>query len=437
MSASSFRSHSLDTPRVVTRLVRAGGASLGTLVLAAMRILGSLAITKGTALVGGPAGVALLGAFQNFTAVALGLCSGGLNTGIVKTVAETSDREMRHHLIGQILVLTATCTVTVVASVLVFAWVVAKNILADETYWWVIAAFAVLAPGMAFNTAILHVLVGLDRQKQFLKLNIIAAGATIVLALPLAYTLGVPGALLVASIANALVIAVSYPMLRSAGYNPWPFRITFDPTVLRRLAPFPIMALTTAILIPGGTIAVRNLIVNHAGVAAAGHWQGVVKVSEAYMLVVAYSILMYLLPKLVARSGGKSGRTVFIGASAAMVLTLALAVPVYAGREIVVTLLFTPEFRPMVDLFGYQMLGDVFRSAFLAFQAALAARSALAVYVGVEFLFVATYVISAMWLVPGYGPSGATIAWLIAAIAALSLTWPLVLHTIRRHQEKQ
>lgn len=417
--------------RLASRAVRASSASLGTLLLAAMRIGGSLAITKGTAIVGGPAGVALLGAFQNFTAVALGLCSGGLNTGIVKTVAETTDGEGRTHLVRQVLALTAICTACIVVSVLAFAGVVADRILSDAGYWWIVALFALLAPGMAFNTAILHILVGLGRQKQFLHLNLLAAGATVVLALPLAYALGVPGALLVASIANALVLAVSYPMLRAAGCDIRPFSLALDREVLRRLAPFPLMALASAVLVPAGLIAVRNLIVENSGVDAAGHWQGVVKVSEAYMLVVAYSILMFLLPRLATRTGADAKRTVLLGTAGSMALALVLSAPIYLGRELVVKLLFTQEFRPMIALFGLQILGDFLRSAVLALQSVLAARAALLTYLGVEIVFVSTYVLAANWLVPESGPRGAMLAWLIASATAAVLAITLVMARLR------
>ena len=72
----------------------------------ALRILLALVLNKVYAVYVGPAGLAVLGQFQNLIGIASGMCAGGITSGVVKYTAEfRNDPEQRSRLFSTALVL--------------------------------------------------------------------------------------------------------------------------------------------------------------------------------------------------------------------------------------------------------------------------------------------------------------------------------------------
>ena len=401
--------------------------SAGTAFLALARIAGSLAVTKGTAMIAGPAGVALLGAFQNFTGVVLALCSGGISSGIVQRTASTIDPAERAAVVTRLIRLTLWSTaLTILATLLLSVWL-AIEVLGDGTYLLVILVFCALAVGLSLNTALMHVLVGYGQKRQFLWANVLAAVLTVLVAFPMIRFLGMPGALLVAPLANGAVVVFSIRAVRRLGIPLWGSGSKLDLPFIRSLAGFPLMGLSSAALLPLAQLFVRERLGEASGIDAAGTWQAVVKVSDAYMMIVIYLVLMIALPRFSAAiAESRLLRKIATVAVSIAVATVCLAVPLYLLRDRVIVTLFSSEFMPMRELFAPQIIGDTLRSMVLVVQAAYASRVVTGAYVSVDVTLAGTFVaLSAFWI-PLHGALGVVFAWIAACALALLVSLALM-----------
>ena len=418
----------------LARIRQAGMVSIGTALLAIARVAGSLAVTKSTAILVGPAGLALLGAFQNFTAIALALCSGGLNGGIVRTVAAADDEQSRRADIAALMKVTMITTATTIVAVLMSLPWLTPAVLGSFDHAWVMLVFCALAFGLALNTALLHVLVGCGRRADFLLVNLIASLLTAAVAFPMVRVLGVAGALLVAPLANSAVVVATIGFVRRQRLWVPMAQGRLDRSFLRKLAGFPLMGLASASFLPLAQLAVRDRLVESSTIEIAGIWQGVVKISDAYMMIVTYVVLLLVLPRFSNGNGATDRfRRVASAAMAVAVFAGALAAPAYLFRDLLIRLLFSDEFVSMRELLGPQVLGDVLRSAVLVAQAAFTALVATAAYIAIEATLAFSFVAFSYLLIPQYGAHGVVLAWfLAAALAAVASTFLLLRSRVPR-----
>jgi O-antigen/teichoic acid export membrane protein len=77
-------------------------------------------------------------------------------------------------------------------------------------------------------------------------------------------------------------------------------------------------------------------------------------------------------------------------------------------------LLFSPEFRPATEFFGYQALGDIARVATLVTSTALIALSRPGQYIGLEIIRFMIFIAASYMLLPAMGPSGAAAAYMVS-----------------------
>lgn len=119
------------------------------------------------------------------------------------------------------------------------------------------------------------------------------------------------------------------------------------------------MALTTALCIPLAQIIIRSHISNEFGVQYAGYWEAMIRLSGAYLMLVTTTLSVYYLPRLSELKDLKSiKKEVYTGYKIIFPVALAGALAVYVLKDWIISLLFTPSFLPMRDLFLWQMIGD-------------------------------------------------------------------------------
>ncbi|MCE4580651.1 O114 family O-antigen flippase, partial [Escherichia coli] len=107
------------------------------------------------------------------------------------------------------------------------------------------------------------------------------------------------GALLAISVQNALIGGV---MIIYASSQPW-FNLRWlygrvHKTYYKDIQRYIVMAITSAIVVPGSLIIVRNIIIHYVGWTEAGYWQAVWKISETYLAIITIALSTYYLPRL-------------------------------------------------------------------------------------------------------------------------------------------
>lgn len=85
-------------------------------------------INKIIAVYTGPSGLAILGQFQNFSAIVTGLANGSIQTGLVKKTAENESIEYREKIWNNALFLSLSLSILLSVIVWLLSETIAENI---------------------------------------------------------------------------------------------------------------------------------------------------------------------------------------------------------------------------------------------------------------------------------------------------------------------
>lgn len=399
-------------------------ASVWTAASTLVKIGIGLLVVKLLAVSFGPQGVGQAGNFMTMVTV-LGVLSGaGIFNGVTKFVAEFHQEPARlRSLLG-----TASAITLLSSSLLALVFVLGagpiSRALFDHTdFVPVIRAVGLIQMGIAYANLLLAILKG-QRDAMGNALALIAGSVIGVVAYCLCFWLGgyagaLAGMALVPAITvlPAAVVIKKRNSIRFADLRP-----QWDKPLARQLLKFTLMVVITSVTLPAAYVMLRNSLAADYGWDAVGMWQGVSKISDAYLQFITASFSVYLLPTLsrlqqrdeIVREIGRTLRFVLPA-----VATVSFAV--YLLRDVAIWLLFSPEFRPMRDLFAWQLTGDVFKVGAYVFGYLVVAKAALRYYLLAEVSQFALLTGLAHWLIPREGALGAAQAYMLTYIVYFCL----------------
>lgn len=329
-----------------------------------IRVLSSVALNKIIAIFVGPSGYAVIGQFQNLVTMLVTLANGGMNNGITKGTAEHFDDIGRQHRIWQ-----TAGTITIVGAsiaglgIVLFREPIARYVLNDARYANVFIWLGLGLVLIAVNGLLLAILNGKKQIKLFVVINIIGSLLGLAITGILTILLKLEGALIALSINQALVLVVSAILCHR---QPW-FRLSMllgsiDPTVVRELLKFAAMALASATVTPLTQIAIRNDLIAQFGMNSAGYWEALTRISALYLTIITVPLSIYYLPRFAEiRRHEDLVEEIVKGLRIIAPATIVIALLLYMLRDVAIYLLFTKEFIPMRNLFGWQAVGDVFK----------------------------------------------------------------------------
>ncbi len=385
-------------------------------IAVAVRMACALAVNKILAVLVGPSGFGLIGQFQNLAGIAGSLAGGVLATGVTKTTAEHFDCSERQHAIWQTAIrLTLMAAVIVGLALGVFREPLAAWLLRDATLGGVVLALAAVLPALTVNAILLAILNGKKEVEPFVAASIAGSLISLAVMAALAANFGLVGALVAVAINPALALFASALLVRG---RPW-FRLAtlwgpLTPAVAKELSGFGLMAVTAALAAPLTQIAVRDLLVAQLGLPAAGYWQAGWKISETYLLLVTSTLSVYYLPRLAEiRNAAEMRREVLRVYRLVLPVTALGAALIYLARDPIIGFLFSSEFAPMRELFGWQLAGDVIKIGSWILGYVMVGRALVKPFVITEVGFSLSFVMLVWLLVPPFGLVGAAIAYAI------------------------
>lgn len=409
---------------VPTTSLRQIFASLASVAaLTGSRILTALVVNKVVAVQSGPVGVALLGSFQNLTAIALAFGGACISQGLVVTMARANTPGQRRELLASAFSITVAGSACVALVLLAVAQPLAGMLFGDTGQVLPIYMLGLLLIPNILNVNLWNALSGLGDRQSFLVVGVGISALTVGLIYPMTTFLGLAGVLSHALVANALALGLSLPLVRrrmgipalNAGFS------TKDMGKLLRFAP---MAIATIVFVPGSQIIVRDMLIGQLGSDQAGYWQGLLRMSDAYLLALTYLVVLVMAPRmaLVPRPELWRGALRMAGLVAAGVALLAAMIML--GRSWLVPLLFSNDFTPMQALFPYHLAGDVVRSVMVVMGAALTAATKPRGFVLMEAVNAALFVGFTALSLPAGGVLAVTQAYLAAGtLTALLGAW--------------
>lgn len=381
-----------------------------------VRIATGLILNKILAVFIGPSGYAVIGQFQSFVTMVTGFASGGINNGVTKYTAEYYDNEPLKKTIWRTAAVLSTICVLLAAVVVILSRdFLARYVLKDIQHSSVFIYLGVSLVLVVWNGLILAILNGLKQLRQFVIINI--AGSLIGLAVTslLLTMLGIKGALIAIAINQAIIFfAAVFVCRKSVWFTVENLVGKIDRAAAKKLSGFALMALVSAVCIPGSQIFVREYLGVNYGWDAAGYWQAVTRISDIYLMLITTILSFYYMPRLSEIKKPQELKDEVLKAySYLLPFACLLAAGIYFTRGFITKLLFSESFLPMQSLFFWQLAGDLMKigSWLLAFL--MLARAMTKRYIFTEVVFSISYVGLVVIFTKKMGLEGAVFAFFV------------------------
>src|SRR5262249_30504733 len=135
------------------------------------------------------------------------------------------------------------------------------------------------------------------------------------------------------------------------------------------------------------------------------------------LMVITTSLSVYYLPRLAEiRSKLELRKEISDVYRLVIPLLIAATIVIYLMRHFIIQLLFTAEFAGMQDLFGFQLIGDIFKMAGWILGYLMIAKAMTKTYITMEFVSYTGQVVFSCGFVALYGTVGATIGYAVGNI---------------------
>lgn len=361
-------------------------------------------------------GVEGLGEAANFMTFItfLGVFAGaGIFNGVTKYTAEYADNPSQTSILfstsTQIILIFSTCLAIVF---ILFSAPLSEILFFNRERQGIVIAAAVAQFGIAWSNYFLAILKGQRNAKGY-ALSLIFGTLLGLLAFVIGlYGGGYQGALVGFVLMPAWVFIPAYLFLRTQAVGVRSIFAKFDRVQALQLSQFSAMVCITALTLPLGYILLRDLLMQHRDLSAVGLWQGVSKISDAYLQFMTAIFSVYLLPTLAKLHHKQDIQRevwrVFRFVAIAVVVTSGI---IYCLRDWIILILYSSEFLPMTSLFQWQLLGDICKVLAYIFGYLIVAKGALKFYFAAEIFQFSILLLLGTILIPRLGEQGATLAY--------------------------
>jgi len=386
-------------------------------ITAFIKISAGFVVTKVISSFAGPAGVALVGSLTNFMAVVLSLANGSVTSGIVKYTAEfKNDRRKSKILYDTSVFVSLVCSLLVFLGLVIFAEHWSRSIFHSTEY---VSVIYLLGGGIVFyslNTILLAFLNGLGYIKKYTVINGISSVITLLLTVLLIYYYNISGALYALVITQFAVFFVAVLLVWKRIFkNISPSIFKPDFKTIKNLSHFTVMAVVSSSAMPLAQIIIRNFITKEIDLNSAGIWQGLIRISDGYLLMINITLGTYFLPKLSSLNAKKEVRKEILeGLKFLAPLFLVMCAAIYFARFYIIDILYTKEFSAMESLFLWQLAGDFFKVLSLVFSYLMISKVITKGFIFTEVMSAVGYVILSMFLIKLRGLEGVSIAFFVS-----------------------
>jgi len=379
------------------------------------RMVSGFIINKVIAVYVGPSGLAIVGQLQNFNSLIMTFAKGGISQGLVKYTAEFDSIEEKKKLFSTSLVICIMASVLVSIVLLLFSESFSTLILKDIAYQNIFIVFGFTVILFALNSIILSILNGQKEIKKFISINIISSIFSLFFTSFLIIKYGLMGALYALVLNQSVVFFITLLFLTKTSW----FKVKYfiqgvDKELLSKLSKFSLMAIVTAIVVPTSHLVIRNYIGESLSWDDAGYWQGMWYISTMYLLFITTALSVYYTPKLSElKNNNELKKEIKNGYIKIIPFTVLFSVAIYILREDVIRIAFSESFLPMLELFKWQLAGDVMKISSYLLSTMMIAKAMTKKYIYSELFFSGSFVLLAIFFIQQYGLVGITYAYFI------------------------
>ena len=401
-----------------------------------IKMLTLLGINKVLALYVGPSGYAALGQFQNAVQMITTFSSGAINTGVTKYTAQYHADEEKQRRVWQ-----ASGTIALVGSVLTalvivyFSHELAAFFLKDGALNGVFIWFAATLAFFTLNTLLLAILNGKKEIVLYVTANIAGSIFALLVTGGLTIYFGLYGALVALAVYQSLSFFITLYLCTT---RPW-FKVRYlfgrvDKETALNLSKFTAMALTSAACMPVCQILIRDYLGESISWEAAGYWEAMWRLSAAYLMLMTTTLSVYYLPRLSELVGlSVIKKEILNGYKIIVPFTVVAALIIYLLKDFIIQVLFSSEFAPMRELFGWQVVGDIMKICSWLFAYVMLGKAMFKLFMVTEIVFSLLLYVLTIVLCNKFGLEGTAMAYALN----YALYWITVAVFVSRTLKKQ
>jgi len=381
-----------------------------------IKVISGLIISKFTAVFLGPEGIALLGNLKSFFNSVQSFTSLGVRKGVVKYSAKyQNDDESFSKLFSTYLISLLIISLLVSLVISIFSKSISFYLFQDDQYYKILCCFSFGLFFQIINIFLLGILNGFSHFKIFNYIQIVSSLFTLIITVFFVWKYQINGVMYVLAILPSLFFIITLIMapnlfsyLKVVKFSNYNFKL------LKPLFEYALMTLVSALIIPPTLIAIRNYIVDVDSLPNMGLWEAMNRISNYIYMFASSFIGLYLFPKLSKSENVIQSRNhIYTFYKFFLPIVLIGLVVLYVFKSFVVQLILSPEFKGMLKLFRWQLIGDFFRitSSIIAFQ--FFAKKMTLDYIVFEVLSAVVWYLCSIYFIDIYGYEGGAIGYLV------------------------
>lgn len=399
---------------VLVKVASLNSASLVT------KIVGGLLTSNAIAHFIGAEGMALIGNLRNFVYSIQSIATLGLYNGVVKYIAEFKSNTLElSRTISSAFYIGFISTI-VVSFLCYFNADTINDIIFPKynDYAYVIKILAIVLPFYTLNLFTFSILNGFSKFKILIIINIIGQILGVGITLILIYKNRIDGALISVVISESLIFLITVVgVVNQRSLMPLIKVSSVSFGMIKKLSSFSVMALFSAIVLPLVALAIRNYISDSIGLREAGFWEAMTRISKYYLMFVSSLLTLYILPRLSEIDNAKEFRKEVFNFYKTIIPVFSIGlVVIYLLRTYIVTIVFSSEFKPVEDLFLWQLLGDFIKVLSIVIAYQFLAKKMFWHYIITEAFSVVILYATSVFFIDLYGVKGATIAHFVTYV---------------------
>lgn len=369
------------------------------------RIIMGLILLKVIALYLGAEGMGQLGQFMSLSTMVYMVAGGGVSNAVIKYVAEYSSAPKKLlRFVSAATTYSALFSGVICIVGVVFSKEIALVIFKNPDMFWVIIVLAVAQVLFSFVNLVVGISNGLMQTVIYSKVQIIGSALGIPVIWFLISHFGLMGAAFSIVVMYAITsVPALYYYVKSSFFG----RVKLLKLVAveyKNLSSYTLMMLTSAMTFPVVEMVVRHLLIASDGYAAAGVWQGAIKLSSAYLGFFTVFLAYYFMPSI-SRLDNKAeiGRVTLKFLVSVGLLFGTGASVFYVGRDILIPLILADSFSSLSDVIVYQLVGDFFRISSYVIGFVAVAKAATKIYIASELVQNGLFLLFSMLMLRQYG----------------------------------
>ncbi|EKD55079.1 MAG: Lipopolysaccharide biosynthesis protein [uncultured bacterium] len=388
-----------------------------------IKAISSYIMWKIIAVYTGPSGLAAIEQFQNFIQICRSFSS-SFNQGVIKYVSEYKhDENNKSRIVSSAFIAYIIISIIVTFILFFFSSEISEKIFSSEEYKNTIKILGLSITLFTLNGLLLSVLNGELEIKKYVSCNIANTILIFIITVYLVIHHGVQGGLIGFVLNQSIVLLLTlYFVVKSQWFKINFFIQGIDKNSIYLLIKYAGISFAPIIITPITLVILRKYIVHALSWQDAGYWQAIMRLSEAYLILMEVMVNVYFLPKISSIKKYSEFKSEIMACYRLIIPIVFMGlVLVFLLKKQIVIAMYSEKFFPMLILFKYQIIGDITKICAWFLINIMAARAMVKILVVAEVIFNLSYIILTMIFVHYFGLIGTSMGfalnstlWLLA-----------------------